>query len=147
MIVTGSLLLSLSVSTMASEVYKWVDAQGVTHFGSQPPQGQEATQINTTLPPPKAPTSEGLPAPEDLPPLDSAEPDQEAIDEKVRQEVAAKEAERRKYCETVRTNLSQLQNNPRVRVAEENGEMRRLTEEERQERIEEAQQAIAEHCN
>ena len=146
MIVTGSLLLSLSVSAMASEVYKWVDAQGVTHFGSQPPQGQEATQINTATPPPKESATQGLPAPEDLPRLDSAGPDQKEIDEKVRQEVAAKEAERQKYCETVRTNLAQLQNNPRVRVAEENGEMRRLTEEERQERISEAQAAIAEHC-
>src|SRR5690606_13653573 len=112
MIVTGSLLLSLSVSAMASEVYKRVDAQGVTHFGSQPPQGQDATQINTSVPRPKTPANEGLPAPEDLPRLDSAGPDQKAIDEKVRQEVAAEEAERKKYCETVRTNLSQLQNNP-----------------------------------
>ncbi|WP_407582503.1 DUF4124 domain-containing protein, partial [Pseudomonas aeruginosa] len=24
---------------MAAPIYKWVDAEGVTHFGAQPPQG------------------------------------------------------------------------------------------------------------
>ena len=45
----------------------------------------------------------------------------------------------------MRTNLAQLQNNPRVRV-EENGEMRRLGEDERQARITELQDSIREHC-
>lgn len=141
MIFTGSLLLALSASAVAGQVYKWVDAQGITHFGSQPPQGQEATPVNTNSATPKAP------APAPLPKLDSeVESDkQKAIDDKVKQEVAKREEERKKYCETVRTNLSQLQNNPRVRV-EENGDFRRLTEEERQARISEAQKAIEENC-
>jgi len=52
---------------------------------------------------------------------------------------------RKRYCETLRTNLAQLENNPRVRV-EENGEVRRITEEERQSRIAEAKQKIGENC-
>ncbi len=55
------------------------------------------------------------------------------------------EAERKRYCETLQTNLAQLQNNPRVRV-EENGEVRRLKEEERQSRIAETKQKIEENC-
>lgn len=140
MILTSSLLLALSSSAMASQVYKWVDAQGVTHFGAQPPQGQQATSINTATPPPK-------PAePKAATTFDNdSDPDQEAIERKVKQEVAAKEVERKKYCETVRTNLAQLENNPRVRV-EVDGEVRRLKEEERQQRIGEAKQAIADNC-
>jgi hypothetical protein len=130
MILTSSLLLALSASAMASQVYKWVDAQGVTHFGAQPPQGQQATTINTAVPQ----TFESI-----------ADPEQAAIDEKVKQEVATQEAERKQYCQTVRTNLAQLENNPRVRV-EVDGEVRRLNEEERQQRIGEAKQAIAENC-
>ncbi|MNP45618.1 hypothetical protein D3C76_1395570 [compost metagenome] len=72
--------------------------------------------------------------------------DQKAIDEKVKADVAAQEAERRKYCETIRTNLAQLQNNPRLR-AEVDGEMRRLGEEERQSRIKDAEKAISENCD
>ncbi|MGB4073685.1 DUF4124 domain-containing protein [Pseudomonas sp.] len=143
MIITSSLLLAMSATAMASQVYKWVDAQGVTHFGAQPPQGQQATSVNTATPPPKpAPTE----APKAAPTFESiADPEQAAIDEKVKQEVAAKETERKKYCEDVRTNLSQLENNPRLRT-EVDGEVRRLSEEERQSRIAEAQKAIADNC-
>ena len=147
-ILTGSLLLALSASAMASQVYKWVDAQGNTHFGAQPPQGQAATEINTVVAPPKAP---GADATETAKPAASTSPvaeddlEQKAIDDKVKKEVASKEAERKKYCESVRTNLAQLRNNPRVMV-EIKGETRRLSEEERQARITESEKGIAESC-
>ncbi|MHA6495469.1 DUF4124 domain-containing protein [Pseudomonas borbori] len=140
-ILTSSLLLALSAPAMASQVYKWVDAQGVTHFGAQPPQGQQATSINTAAPPPKTEQ-----APSSAPTFDSiADPDQAAIDEKVKREVAAQDAERKKYCEGIRTNLAQLENNPRLRVEVE-GELRRLNEEERQQRIADTKATIAENC-
>ncbi|WP_425913150.1 DUF4124 domain-containing protein [Pseudomonas sp. GWSMS-1] len=143
MIITSSLLLAMSATAMASQVYKWVDAQGVTHFGAQPPQGQEATSINTAAPQPKPVASEEKKA---APTFESiADPEQAAIDQKVKQEIAAKEAERKKYCAGVRTNLAQLQNNPRVRV-EVDGELRRLNEEERQARISETQKSITDNC-
>jgi len=143
MIITSSLLLAMSATAMASQVYKWVDAQGVTHFSAQPPQGQQATSVNTSVAPPKP----AQPAePKTTPTFESiADPEQAAIDEKVKQEVAAKEAELKKYCENVRTNLAQLENNPRLRT-EVDGEVRRLTEEERQQRIGDAKKAIAENC-
>ncbi len=50
MMITSSLLLAMSATAMASQVYKWVDAQGVTHFSAQPPQGQDADSINTATP-------------------------------------------------------------------------------------------------
>ncbi|MBU0807713.1 DUF4124 domain-containing protein [Pseudomonas sp. MIL19] len=143
MIITSSLLLAMSATAMASQVYKWVDAQGVTHFGAQPPQGQEATSINTATPQPKPVVSEEKKA---APTFESiADPEQAAIDKKVKQEIAAKEAERKKYCTDMRTNLAQLQNNPRVRV-EVDGELRRLNEEERQARISETQKSITDNC-
>ncbi|SDI11179.1 protein of unknown function [Pseudomonas benzenivorans] len=140
MILTSSLLLALSAPVAASQVYKWVDAQGVTHFGAQPPQGQQATSINTAAPPSK-PAEPNAAATFD----NEADSEQEAIDRKVKQQVATQEAERKKYCESVRTNLAQLENNPRVRI-EVDGEVRRLNEEERQQRIGEAKKAIADNC-
>ncbi|MDE3735609.1 DUF4124 domain-containing protein [Pseudomonas resinovorans] len=149
MILAASLLLALSTSAMAGQVYKWVDAQGVTHFGAQPPEGQEATSVNTSVPKPR-PALLRLDSEIAQPaaPLPQSKPvgDQKAIDEKVKAEVATQEAERRKYCENIRTNLAQLQNNPRLR-AEVNGEVRRLSEEERQSRMKEAEKAISENCN
>ena len=140
MILACSVLLALSTTANAGQIYKWVDAQGNVHFGSQPPEGQAAAEVNPNISQPKL-TEEAPVQNTD----DSAESEQKAIDEKVKKEVAVQEAERKKYCETVRTNLSQLENNPRVRV-EDDGELRRLTEEERQAKIAENKTLIAENC-
>ncbi|EMD98397.1 MULTISPECIES: DUF4124 domain-containing protein [Stutzerimonas stutzeri subgroup] len=140
MFLAGGLVLALCGNVMAAQVYKWVDAQGVTHFGAQPPQGQQVETVNTVTAPAK-PAATPAPVAED-----ETEADQQSIDRKVKQQVAEQEAERKRYCETMRTNLAQLQNNPRVRV-EEKGETRRITEEERQARIAETRDKIAENCN
>ena len=140
MFLAGGLLLALCGNVMAAQVYKWVDAQGVTHFGAQPPQGQQVETVNTVTAPAKSTT---MPAPVVE---DETEVDQQSVDRKVKRQVAEQEAERKRYCETMRTNLAQLQNNPRVRV-EEKGETRRITEEERQARIAETRDKIAENCN
>ncbi|MGK9045736.1 DUF4124 domain-containing protein [Stutzerimonas chloritidismutans] len=140
MFLAGGLLLALCGNVMAAQVYKWVDAQGVTHFGAQPPQGQQVESVNTVTAPAK-PAATPAPVAED-----ETEDDQQSIDRKVKRQVAEQEAERKRYCETMRTNLAQLQNNPRVRV-EEKGETRRITEEERQAKIAETRGKIAENCN
>jgi hypothetical protein len=134
-------MLALSATAMASQVYKWVDAQGVTHFSAQPPQGQPATAINTSAPPPRQAPAEPAPSVEEL-----LDPEQAAIDKKVKEQVAAQEAERKQYCASARTNLAQLENNPRLRIEDE-GEVRRIDENERQERITELKKSIAENCN
>lgn len=140
MILTGTLMLALSTTAMASQIYKWVDEQGVTHFGAQPPQGQQATTINPSAPPPRPASSEPAPTVEE-----QLDPEQAAIDKKVKEDVAKQEAERKQYCENARTNLAQLENNPRLRI-EDAGEVRRIDENERQERIAELKKSIAENC-
>lgn len=136
MLLTACLLAGLSPMSMAGQIYKWVDAQGVTHFGAQPPQGVEATTVGKSAPPapkPAAPVTGGVVG------------DQKAIDQQVKQQVAEQEAQLKAFCEQARTNLAQLQNNPRVREDVE-GEMRRLTDEERRQRIDETRKQIEEHC-
>lgn len=142
----GSLLLALAPTVMAAQVYKWVDAQGITHFGAQPPEGTDAAAVNTNTAPPKAsnfpPPAAAKPA---LPP--STDEKQKAADEKVRQEVAQQEAERVQQCDKLRTDLAQLKNNPRIRVDDGNGDLRRITEEERQGRIATSEKSLRENCN
>lgn len=139
-IFASALLLALSGNLMAGQIYKWVDAQGVTHFGAQPPQGQAVETINTATPSTKAAP------PAAAEPETAGETEQRDVEHKVRKQVAEENARRQQYCTTLRTNLAQLQNNPRVRI-EEGGEVRRLSEEERQARILEAKQKIAENCD
>ncbi|MNR67187.1 hypothetical protein D3C85_1910550 [compost metagenome] len=63
----------------------------------------------------------------------------------MKKQVAEQQAQLKAFCEQARTNLAQLQNNPRLRE-EIDGEMRRLTDETRQERITEAQKQIEQNC-
>ncbi len=138
-LMTG-LLFALSPLCQAGQIYKWVDAQGQTHFDAQPPTGQSATVVT--------PAIGNVPAP---PPRPAAPPstqvgDQKAVDAKVKKQIADQEAARKAYCENARTNLAQLENNPRVRE-EVNGERRRLTEEERQARLLETRKGIEENCS
>lgn len=139
MILTGSLMLALSATAMAGQVYKWVDENGNTHFGAQPPEGRESTTINTNVPQSKAAPAKPVAAPTE------EDTEQDAADKKVKQDVAKAEAERKKFCEQTRTNLAQLKNNPRLRTQEGN-EVRRITEEERQTKIAEAEKDITENC-
>lgn len=139
-ILAATLMLAVGpVTSQAAQIYKWVDAQGVTHFDAQPPSGQQAQEIQT----PKALT----PSPA-TPPSGQADPgrQQQAVDAKVKKQVADDDVKRREFCDKQRNNLAQLQNNPRVRE-EVNGELRRFTEPERQARISEVQKALDETCN
>jgi len=139
MILATALTLAVGTATgQAAQIYKWVDAQGVTHFDAQPPAGQSVQEIDIQKPvaPPTA-------APATRP---DANQEQQAIDTKVKKQVAADSAKRKAYCDRQRTNLAQLQNNPRVRE-EVNGEYRRFTEEERQARIAEVKRSIDDTCN
>jgi hypothetical protein len=141
-ILGAALLCSLSAVCQAGQIYKWVDAQGQTHFDSQPPVNQSVQQIDLKqLPPP--------PPPRTLPPLprtgDKAQAEQDAIDAKVKKQVAVQEVKRAAYCQDVRTNLSQLRNNPRARL-DIDGVIRRLTDEERDTRTAEAEKAIQDNC-
>jgi hypothetical protein len=124
----------------AAQVYKWVDANGVTHFDAKPPTGQVATPIDTHAPPPASPPR--APQGDDV----DNDPEQKAADAQVREQVADQEAKTREFCQQARTNLAQLNNNPRVRQ-EVDGELRRLTEQERQTQIADTRKAIADQCH
>ncbi|WP_095196551.1 DUF4124 domain-containing protein [Pseudomonas sp. Irchel 3A7] len=133
---TAGLLIGLSPLSMAAQIYKWVDAQGVTHFDAQPPSGQQATIV--VMPSPSAAKPAAF--------LNSGTiGDQQAIDKKVKKQVAKQQTELKVFCEQARTNLAQLRNNPRLREEVE-GELRRLDDTQRQERIGETQKQIADNC-
>jgi len=140
-ILAGTLLLALSSPSMAGQIYKWVDANGTTHYGAQPPQDRPATNVNTLVAPPRPVAAPAAQAPAE----GVVDAEQEAINAKVKAEVAAQAEQLAENCKIYRNNLAQMQNNPRVRI-EVDGEVRRLTEEERQTRMAEAEKIIKENC-
>jgi hypothetical protein len=140
MIAMGSLLLAVSFATLAAPVYKWVDAEGQTHFGSLPPEGVQAELVSTSVHSAKPPLE---PARTEVP--ENGDESQQAIDAKVKKDVAAQQEELRKYCAELRSNLALLENNPRLQT-EEKGEVRRVGEDERQEQIKQTRKALQENC-
>ena len=139
-ILAGSLLLTLGAPVMAETIYRWVDSQGVTHFSAQPPQGRQADSLRMAVQPPPLPATASEQG-SDV----AGQREQREIERKVKREIAGQEAQHRQYCTTLRTQLVQLQNNPRVSV-EDGGKLRRLSEEERQGRIAETRKKIAADC-
>jgi hypothetical protein len=138
------LAMSLSFSVHA-QIYTWVDENGQTHYSQQPPASGEAETIDVPLPPP----------------IDQEQAQQE-VDELIEQqqasETAAEEAQQEQQseaerqaaieqnCATAQSNLQLYQNNPGRRFLDEEGNAYRLSEEERQQKIEETQQQIEEFC-
>lgn len=138
MIFAAMITLALSATSQAAQIYKWVDDQGVTHFDAQPPAGRQTQQIDIQKPP--APS-----APNPSKPVTDGQAEQRAVDTEVKKKIAQEQNKRTEDCKILRTNLAQLQNNPRVREQVEGG-LKRLTEEERQGRITETQKAIEDYC-
>ncbi|MGY4492384.1 DUF4124 domain-containing protein [Pseudomonas sp. TE3610] len=133
-------LVLASPAGFAAQIYKWVDSQGVTHFDAQPPTGQNATAVDAARPvappPPAAPRARD-PA--------QAQAAQRAADQQVQQQVQDQNDQMAQFCDTSRNNLAQLQGNPRIRQ-EIGGELKPLTEEERQGKIALVQKQLAENC-
>ena len=138
MIFAALMALSFSGTSQAAQIYKWVDDQGITHFDAQPPPGRPTQQIDIQRPP-------AARTPDDSKPAIDGQAEQRAIDNEVKKKVAQEEGRRADDCRILRTNLAQLQNNPRVREQFEGG-LKRLSEDERQGRISETQKAINDYC-
>lgn len=129
-----------------ADVYKWVDAQGQTHYSqTPPPAGQSAKLIET-----------------DKPPAVDVESQQKEIESLIQQQAEAKKkqeerlAEQRQQaqlaeenaekCKLAQHNLQQYQDNPGRRVMDSEGNVTRPSEEDRQEMIKKMQEAITEFC-
>lgn len=134
------------IGAVHADVYKWVDAQGQTHYSqTPPPAGQSAKLIET-----------------DKPPSVDVESQQKEIESLIQQQAEDKEQqeqrlakqrqqaqlaeENAKKCKLARHNLQQYQNNPGRRVMDSEGNVTRPSEEDRQEMIKRLQEAVTEFC-
>lgn len=124
------LLISLSQGAFAAKVYTWTDENGVTHYGEHPPKGVNAKKINA-----RTGHSEPTPTPET--PEAAPETAQPAAPN-------FKDPER---CEAARKNLDTLTSNARIKIPDENGNMRYLTDDEREGKVTETEKIIEESCD
>lgn len=128
----------------SGEIYKWVDTAGETHYTQlPPPEGITATEVR------RAPAAESSGADAQL------QQQVEAMDKRLEARDKAKsnaemDAEiariTRENCEIAKKNLAELQQGGVKRYRTGDGKVIRLTEEDRQQRIAEANSQIQEFC-
>ncbi|MEE9157772.1 MAG: DUF4124 domain-containing protein [Gammaproteobacteria bacterium] len=128
----------------AQTAYKWVDEEGVVHYGQNPPPGQQAEPIK----PPRQPTD----SEEAINKMKEADKKLDTL----RQERAIQAEEQRKAneieaametnCQIATRNLTELQNRGRVRSRDESGEWVIRTEEEHRAGIKKYQADIDKYC-
>lgn len=145
-VVFCSLSLAFATQVNAKEYYKWVDDDGVTHYTVVAPKdrpselvrvmggGKTAAGKSNAAPASKAlPGDEtGFGAPKPKPAAEKAEAKMSVVDPA--------------RCEIARNNIQTLTNHPRIRITEADGSIRYLTDEEKAEKMAEAEAAVRESC-
>jgi hypothetical protein len=150
-----ALALMAPVAQAAHEVYRWVDKAGVVHYGDHPPEGVEATlvgvkpnTVQSVNPEPasrKATGEEATDAETGEPELSYAEQSRQERAEKRRQ--AQEEARRLEAeCAVMQRQKDWVEPSPRVIVEDEEGNPRRLDDDERLKLLEEAKAFLEENC-
>ena len=143
-----SLVCLLGISPMShAKLYKWVDAEGNTHYTqSPPPEGVTTEDV-------KLPASVNLDNKEAVKSFEEQQmKGQESTETKQKGEEDQKQqAERadlkKENCKKARAKLANVQSAGRIRSVDEEGNVIRATEDERQRRIMDAQGKIGKWCN
>lgn len=138
------IILTLTTNAAAAAMYKWTDADGSTQYGQHPPAGVAAEPIKIS----PQPASSAQPAASPQQRLKELEEQQQIQSEKESKAAAEKQrAEtRKKNCEIAKSNLAGLQLGGHRLTRLSDGSYTRLTEEERQSRIADAEKHIKEYC-
>lgn len=147
---TLSVLLALSALTVQAEIYRWVDDQGVTQYSQTPPTGRDAS----TVKPPPAPSIDPEQARREQQRQITESLDDYLEDRALAKEKRAKaeedQARKDKNCEAGRFNLSNLQSDSTKKIVRQirkpDGTIVPLSDDERQQKIKEAEAVIKENC-
>ena len=136
--------LVLSAPLQADEIYKWVDEEGVTHYLQQPPPSGDAARIGVDSPPEEELERERL-VEATGERLEARREERREAERQARTNAAERE-QREQRCADLRASLGKLTENRRLLVPDGEGNVRRLPEEERQERVAERRRQIEEQC-
>jgi hypothetical protein len=139
-------IIMLFISSIShAEMYKWVDENGETHYSQSPPVSD--VKVETIAPPPPIDSSNAQKNLQQT--LEKANSLREermvAKDNREKEENEAQQLE--EHCQQLNARLTSLQVRPRANKKDEEGNLVRMTEEERQEDIDKTKNEISEKCN
>lgn len=145
---TSFLLLSLILSANCfAGMYKWVDANGKTHYSDQVPEGSKATELRTGSK--REFSSSGFKQ------TSLAEREKELKEKQTqnqiqqeRKEMSDKDkAEKERNCKTAQQNKQALASGVRIRTVDEKGEQSFMTPTETKMKLEQVEKDIQQLCN
>lgn len=143
----STVILFNSAAVLADKIYKWTDTDGNVHYGSEKPADApaEKMKVNTD----KTGVNRGAEA------LDNLKQEVDDDAEKIKEEgipaqppvpsLPMKEVKQR--CQAARQDLATIQSRGQLRERDANGEIRYVSDEEKQSRIKAAKQQVREYCN
>lgn len=120
-------------------IHKWVDANGVTHFGAEPPKNVKAEEVKPRVYAPSTPA----PAPSETQADDKPK---DATTDKPKEMVTISAEQIAAQCKDAQSRLQQLESSPRLMTRTADGQMQRVPEEERQKMIEAERVRVKEYC-
>jgi len=144
-------IFSSGITVAKNEVYRWVDENGVVHFGDRPDGNSDAEAVKIdensshNITPVTNPPS--ATANEQLEPEPSYAQQQRDEREKKRKENAEKKAAMTAMCESQHQLVAALEPSTRVIVEQQDGSTSRMDDNDRLERLGAAKTFIAENCN
>lgn len=145
-IIALMVLMLMSLSSVATEIYKWKDANGNTVYGEKPPQDVNAKSMNAVA---KRAVSDKKRGRNDKERLmkDAREAERAKLEAEEAKKQAAQEKEMQEYCDFNRKRLETLQKHARIRQKAEDGSTKILLSDEREAQITETQKNLQKHCS
>ncbi len=139
------LLLVLGMCTVQAQVYKWVDADGNVHYGQNRPRGVEAAPVKVQ---PQGLSEEQRALELDKLKLKAGLGSENREPEQGEQaSTQMPEAVRKENCRIARHNLAALAQKRRIVPADEDGNLVRLDDTQRENRLQEAKNQVEEFCD
>jgi len=155
-LVIGTFCVTAVSATAEEEYYTWIDENGVTNYAERNPEGVQATFVSRNQAFGRRAADEGRPSSQTAQTAQTASPsaqndtrsvDPDAlVDEQAAIMAAEVAAIKRENCKIGKNNLAQLKAFSRIRVSDDQGQNRILTEDEKEARSDKARQTIRENC-
>jgi len=141
-VIACSIALASAPLMADTSIHKWVDANGVTHFGAEPPKNIKSEEIKPRVYTPSTPA----PAPEKTSDTKAEDKPKDAATDKPKEMLTVSPEQIAAQCKDAQGRLQQLEASPRLMTRAADGAMQRVPEEERQKMIEAERVRVKEYC-
>lgn len=135
-----------AMGCVQARMYKWIGPDGVVQYTQTPPPAGAVEEIAPPPPPTVAPEAAMQRLRDREEAVRKARQERE-LDKGIANQQAEMSAAREKNCRISRSNLQKLMDNPGGLMKLPDGSYQRVSEETRQQRIEDARKGVADFCN